>query len=137
MPRLSRFTVGLRIFADDLNPEEISLVLGTEPTKLRIKGLPVAGQEGRIAHTSSWQLDSRLPEEADPSEQILSILKSVSGDSRVWEELRQKFKVDLFAGVFLADWNEGFELSPEVSEALAVRGLTIGFDIYGHSAYEE
>jgi hypothetical protein len=32
--------------------------------------------------------------------------------------------------LFLDQYNEGFELSPRVAEALSERGLVIAFDIY-------
>jgi len=44
--------------------------------------------------------------------------------------------VDIFCGVFLDDWNRGFDLPPQVLKMLSDRGITIGFDIYSYGGEE-
>jgi hypothetical protein len=48
----------------------------------------------------------------------------------LWRELEARFRVDLFLGIWLRDWNRGFSLMPETLQMLADRRLEIGFDIY-------
>jgi len=51
---------GLRIIGDDVVPEEITRVLGCEPTSTTVKGQVIRGKktgQERIARTGSWHLD--------------------------------------------------------------------------------
>jgi hypothetical protein len=42
-----------------------------------------------------------------------------------------QFKADVFFGIQLATYNEGFSLSAESLQAGSSRGLTFDFDMYG------
>jgi hypothetical protein len=37
---------------------------------------------------------------------------------------------DIFCGLFLNEWNQGFELSSKLLKELSTRNLKIGFDLY-------
>jgi hypothetical protein len=125
--------VSLRIFSDDLEPDEISCILNCEPTYKSKKGEiivgPVTGNQ-RIAPIGMWSLESAEDESVDLEEQILTLLSRMSGDLNVWKALTQKYKVDLFCGLFLDEVNRSFWLTPEVLKAITERNLKIGFDIY-------
>ncbi len=54
----------------------------------------------------------------------------MSTNMETWKRITNKYKVDLFCGLFLEGMNEGFSLSPEVMLMLGQRGIEIGFDIY-------
>ena len=57
---------GLRIFGDSLIPEEVTNLLGCEPTEARRKGDVIPDTHyHRIAETGSWILDDDLPATAD------------------------------------------------------------------------
>jgi hypothetical protein len=125
--------VSLRIFGDDLDPDEISRMLMCEPTDKIKKGEIIVGRatgNQRISPFGSWRLESAEDESLDLEEQILKLLSCVIRDPEVWSQLTQKYKVDLFCGLFLDDLNRGFSLSPEVLKELAERNLELGFDIY-------
>jgi Domain of unknown function (DUF4279) len=131
---VERVKVSLRIFGEDLDPDEISVLLNCEPTRKARKGDVVAEVEGhqRVSPFGSWLLGSTESESVDLEEQVLKLLPRVSPDRGVWQRLTQDYKVDLFCGVFLNEgsWNRGFSLTPKVLKELADRNLMIGFDIY-------
>ena len=134
---IDRVTVSLRFFGDDLDPEQVTDLLGCRPTLSHRKGdiLP-SKRVRRIAKTGSWLLI--IPEgETGTLEQKLSyLLDSVSADFAVWANL-QRFQHDVFCGLFLEEWNRGGSLSPEIMRRLSERDLTLGFDIYGPVGEEE
>lgn len=115
-------------------PEEVSEVLGCEPTRGEFKGQVIrrhkAGRE-RIAKTGSWLLEATVREPEDLDSQISELLAKTIQDIKVWGSLSGKFKIDLFCGFFMGESNEGVSISPESLVALGKRGITLSLDIYG------
>ena len=132
---LERAKVTLRVFGNELDPDEISYLLQCEPTSKARKG-DIVDDDGkghqRVSPIGKWSLHSGEPEDLALEEQVLKILSRVTEKREVWQRLTQQYKVDLFCGVFLNEgsWNRGFSLSPTILKELAARNLEIGFDIY-------
>lgn len=136
---IDRVKVSLRIFGDDLEPDEISSILNCEPTNKTKKGEIIVGRvtgNRRIAPVGSWLLESAEDESVDLEEQVLSLLSRVNVNLEVWAELAQKYKVDLFCGLFLDEFNRSFWLTGKVLKKLSERNLKIGVDIYTPSSEE-
>jgi Domain of unknown function (DUF4279) len=131
MAGIENSTVSLRIFGDDLDPEEVTRLLRCLPTQSRRKGevIPGKGMQ-RVARQGSWLLESNLPRSVDLEAQINNLIDRTTADLDTWASLSQRFSVDLFCGVFLTHLNEGFELSAKLMRQLSDRGLKIGFDLY-------
>ena len=124
--------VTLRLFGDDLNPAEITALLGANPTAAHHKGQEFRGNQSgtvRIARTGSWQLDAERREPEDLDAQIFEILDQLTGDLAVWQALA-RFRPDLFCGLFMCSSNGGVSLSPRALLALGERGIELGLDIY-------
>jgi hypothetical protein len=130
MPELARVTVGLRIFGDTLDPDEITRLLGVEPTGCARKGDTHRTASGRevIASSGSWRLHSNAP--GNLSMQIGALLAKLPSDPSLWRELSQSYDCDVFCGLFMREGNEGTELKPQVLSMLGDRSLRLGFDIY-------
>jgi hypothetical protein len=133
MTVLARSAASLRFFGDDLVPDEVSALLGALPTNCEIKGgqsQPNAGGRTFTARTGSWRLrvDDRRPGDLDG--QILELLGKLTSDLGVWRELAERFRVDVFCGLFLDEGNEGISLAPSTLHALGERGILLDFDIY-------
>ena len=77
-----------------------------------------------------WILDSGLSERDELEEHIEVLVASLSNDSDEWARLTDTYSASILCTLFLDQYNEGFELSPRVAEALSERGLVIAFDIY-------
>lgn len=130
---VDRVTVSLRVFGDDLDRDEVSRLLACQPTQCHMKGEVSVGQITglrREARTGSWLLNSDDGRGVRLDEQIMNLLDRVTGDLAVWEELTEKYKADLFCGLFLEEENRACRLPAEVLRRLAERRLSIGFDIY-------
>ena len=130
---VDRVKVSLRVFGDDLDPDEVSRVLGCEPSGETRKGdVTVGGVTGRrrVAPCGSWHLASTEDQSVETEEQVSKLLSRLSSDLDVWKELTRKYRVDLFCGLFLNEFNRGFSLSSGLLKELAERNLKIEFDIY-------
>ena len=134
MAHLSRSRATLRIAGEDLDPEEISRQLGCKPTTAQRKGEAIVHRKAghtRIALIGQWRLEAAPRDPEDIDGQISEILGLLSDDPEIWRSIGQRYKVDLFCGLFMKTGNEGLSLSPSSLHALGVRQIEIGFDIYG------
>ena len=133
MAHVQKSVVTLRIGSDDLNPDEITKLLGATPTHTQTKGEKIVGRNTgsvRIAKIGMWRLCASNREPEDMDGQIQEILSQATSDLAVWRSIAKKHQIDLFCGLFLGGSNEGMTLSPESLTALGERGIKMGLDIY-------
>ena len=134
MGPVSTTKASLRIFGDDLDPEEITRTLGKAPTRTQRKGGPVGNRKDtkNIAHTGGWwlQILDRTPGDLDG--QVRELLDGLTQDLEVWADIHARCsKLDLFCGLFMGEDNQGETLSPETLQALGARNIKLELDIYG------
>ena len=128
--------VTLRIFGDDLIPDNITKLLGSTPTDSCIKDQEIIGKATgsiRRAKTGSWKIRANPRKPENIESQIFEIIDNLTNDLSTWSSLSSKYKIDLFCGVFLKTSNDGLVLSAEALLALGQRGITLGLDIYDAS----
>lgn len=130
MAAIARVRASLRVFGDVLEPEEVSALLGHPPTRSHRKGDKCGPNGASVEPTGAWILDSRISEKNEVEDHVESILALLTSDHDEWASLTERFSASILCGVFLDQYNEGFELSPRLCKALANRGLVIAFDIY-------
>ena len=118
---------------DDLDPTEITELLGCEPSFQHKKGQELfAPKSGtRIARFGMWYLEADWREPEDIDGQVSELLDKLSNDLTVWADLSARFKIDLFVGLEMKETNEGLSISPETLRKLGERGIELGLDIYG------
>lgn len=125
----------LRLFGDDLVPEEITALLGSAPTEACAKGENITSRPTgnvRIAKTGSWRLRATRREPEDLESQISEVLDRLSSDPEIWRSL-SRFEPHFFCGIFMSSSNDGMGLSPKVLLALGQLGIGIVLDIYDAS----
>ncbi|TSD90716.1 DUF4279 domain-containing protein [Mycobacterium sp. KBS0706] len=135
MARLSESAASLRFFGDDLDPEKLTRLLGSEPSIGRRKGESYwsrGAQAEKVERTGSWRLWTEKRSPGDLDGQIAELLSPLSQDLAVWRDLSARFQADIFCGLFLDKSNEGIELQPETLVLVGSRGLILDFDIYGN-----
>ena len=126
----------LGFFGDDLNPDEISRLLGANPNEAYRKGDAVAGRNSinvRIAKTGRWGISATRREPEDLESQIFELLNQLTQDMDVWSKLSARYKPQLFCGIFMGSSNDGLPLSPKALLALGQRGIALDLDIYDAS----
>ena len=125
--------VSLRILGDDLVPSEITMLLECLPTKSQSKGDVIEGKKTgklREAKTGGWWLLAPACFDGNLNSQILGLLALLNDEVSVWTDLSDRFKLDLFVGVFLSSGNDGIGLSPKTLKAIGDRGIELDLDIY-------
>ncbi|MCP4284799.1 MAG: DUF4279 domain-containing protein [Gammaproteobacteria bacterium] len=134
MAVLSKSATSLRIFGDNLEPTEITKLLGKEPDRAYRKGdeVPVANGTTRVARTGSWSVSVDRKSPGDLDAQITEILDGTSEDLGHWRYLASRFQVEMFCGLFLEEWNEGLSVSAATSTLLGSRGISLELDVYCH-----
>lgn len=140
MAHLHRTVVTLRIIGDDLIPEEITACLGCPPTSGQRKGEVFIGKKSGREYTrrvGMWSLESPDAEPEDINAQVSYLLNKLTQDISVWSDLRARFEIDLFCGLFMEGSNEGASISPEALQALGQRGIELALDIYGPVSEDE
>jgi hypothetical protein len=132
MACIGKSAATLRISGDDLVPEDVSILLGSQPTtsyrKGDVKSMRSGGELKR--KTGSWSLQTADHEPENLDMQVAELLGGLTQNLDIWVALSQRFKLDLFCGLFMECTNEGLSLSPETLRQLGVRGIEIGLDIY-------
>ena len=134
MACIYRSAATLRIIGDDLVPDEITHALGASPTKAQIKGEKVVGRKTgnvRVASSGMWRLKAADSKPEDLDAQIRYIFDQLNDDLALWKSFGNRFKIDLFCGLFMKYGNEGVELSSESLLILGSRGIKIALDVYG------
>ncbi|QGY81294.1 DUF4279 domain-containing protein [Sphingorhabdus lacus] len=136
MENIHQTAITLRFRGDDLDPEELTSLLGAIPTNAATKGAPLQSTGGRerVAKTGHWHLrvDPAEPgEEFD--EQLIRLFKQLTPDLDAWRYLSERYVGNLFVGFFLGTSNMGVEISSETLSAISARGLELGLNIYSHS----
>lgn len=126
--------ITLRIFGAQLDPDEITRLLGCAASESARTGETT--RHGGVSSTvreGFWRL-SNGKSDVGVDDQIAILLAKLTNDLTVWRGLAARFEIDLFCGLFLNASNRGFDLRPELMRQLVDRGITIGFDIYGPDA---
>ena len=129
---LEKSVASLRVFGDDLDPDEITRLLRKTPHFAKRRGDVTTAADGssRTAHVGSWRIRAEKVSSGGLDAQIKSLLDDTPSDPILWEELNRKYTVDLFCGLFLTGSNQGLEIDPRTLGLLSDRGIKLGLDIY-------
>jgi hypothetical protein len=138
MAEIQKTAVSLSFGGHDLDPDEISRVLG-KPTKAARKGevvLTPAGKE-RLSHTGIWLLETERVCPGKVDSQIASLFAPLTKDFGIWRDLSVRYRGRIFVGLFLSSGNEGLGIEPQTLTAIGARGLVLDLDIYSGTDIEE
>ncbi len=133
MALLHRSTATLRIMGSSLVPAEISAILGIEPDYACLKGDQVFGfplGQLETVPVGIWSLKASDQEPENLDGQVQEILNRLTPDLNVWAVLTRRFKLNLFCGLFMSEYNEGLLLSPQTLISLGQRGIELDCDLY-------
>jgi len=123
-------SASLRIWSEGLDPAEITLALGVQPTTAHNMGEMFGPRKQVRARHGAWHLSADRQPGDCLGDQIMALLGSTSDDRQVWNDICANHKVDMFCGVWLDEPGEGLRLEPGVLAALAHRGIPLELDVY-------
>ncbi len=132
MGPVSKSALSLGFWGNDVDPEEISKLLGGEPTVGVAKGGTWQTGTGvlKTARTGSWRRRIERSQPADLSSQLAAALEALTDDLAIWQGLSSRHRGRVFCGLFLREPNEGLILDPDVMRKISERGLSLDLDIY-------
>lgn len=122
----------LEVFGDDLDPADVSALLGTPPDEGYKKG-DERPRGSQYYKTGGWILKSgeiRISEDRTGEERLHAWAASIPGDAAVWTDLKDRFLVQVRLVGYTDQWNADFTLPPAMLENLSKRGLPLMIDPY-------
>jgi hypothetical protein len=122
-------SVALRLFAENLEPDVLSLQLGVQATFAYRTGDCVSPRSGTRRRQGTWQLESTLPEDRPLEEHIRAVLAKIRCSPEDWEMATTGMSRDLFCGVFVESQSSGVSLGAATLQEVAKRGLSLEFDL--------
>jgi len=120
----------LRIYSDDVGPDEITRILGIDPTKRFLKGESHAG--GTLErNTNGWFLETKgRSDSKDTRRHIDMILVALEGkEAAVKELLDRRCKIDI-CSMYVSVGQGGPWLMPEQMRKLGELGIAVWWDVY-------
>ena len=129
--------VTLALYGEDLDPEEITKLLGVEPTSAHRRG-DTRSRGARPYPKGAWFLKLVGTPPRGPAELLEDLLERVPPASvALWQGLRQRFDVQVRFGIFLEAWNRGFGVPARQLEQLSLIVNSFEFDIYANGGSDE
>src|ERR1051325_936803 len=117
----------LSIHRDELDPDEISRILGCAPTGSHRRG--DSGRSGTPRAQGAWLYSVEAKAPTGPEELVHLLLARLPTDDLVWANLRARFKLRLSFGIFTERWNRGFDLTPQAVSRISAFGAGLDVDI--------
>lgn len=139
MNDLLKSSVSFRIVDDNLDPLEITGMLGIEPYKAHRKGDPntTVTKKGKIMEFSPhrfgvWLIRSKEVETATLEEHVKSLLALLEpAKDKLAELFDRGYKMDLFCGIFANSCHQpGFDIDHSVLKKLGELNITLGVCFY-------
>ena len=123
-------TASLCICGDELDPNQITQLLGLSPTRSHRRGDRLS-PDGRSFGTGAWlyQVDSDVAPDA-PELALGHLLDRLPSDRALWTELGQRYDIRISFCIGFEGWNKGFTLSARNIQRTAALGVRLDFDLY-------
>ena len=126
------FSVGVNFYSKKLDRQEITKLLGKDPTKSwnPNERHPIgSSNKTRITDWGKWYLNSKR-DKIDLNIKLKDLLESLTSDLEVWKYLTSKYEAWIDVAGYMENWNRGFTLNTDIMKILSDRNLKIEFDIY-------
>jgi hypothetical protein len=132
MSEISSSMVSIRVFGKDLDPTEVTGLLGCQPTRAAKAGDIITKPNGqtRLIEKGFWILGYGERDSVELEKKVEGPLSKLTDDLNVWKQIAGKYRFEIFCGLFVDHWNEGFGLTPGLLTKIGNRNLEISFDIY-------
>lgn len=132
MPALEKAVAALRVFGDDVDPKELTRLLGCSCTHGWVKGHKYTTSSGAVVikNTGGWILEAEPAENADFDGQISRLLGSINASEDGWAAIKTRFKVDILCGWFMLETSEEITVSPQTMRLLSERNILLSVCLY-------
>lgn len=114
----------------ELDPEELTRILGVLPTRSHRRGDPFGAGREETRAAGDWMLEVNVAA-PDEAETVLSKLFAMLPEGNAfWADLNAGYRVSLDLMMVVKAWNRGFQLSAPMLQEVARRGLALTFEVY-------
>lgn len=120
----------INIFGDDLDPNEITQMLGVPPSLCYRKD-DERPKGSQYYKTGGWILRSgAVPLSDDDTGEVEfeSWVKSLPGNKMIWDDIQMRFTVSVRLVGYTDQWNADFLISSTTIMELAKRGLPLAIE---------
>ena len=130
---IDRGSFELVVRGDNIDPEEITRLLGAEPTTAHRTG--ALSDNGKYRHrTGSWnlqtgELDFRSGDR-NCEDQFADWVASLPGDEAIWARILEQHEAYVWMVLYMNTWNREFDVRPSTLNELGKRGLRLHIDTY-------
>lgn len=122
--------VSLGIYGEDLDPDEITRLLGVSPTRSRRRG-ELRGDGRTCWSDGAWLLHVENRGGPEPADAVLDqLLGQLPTDPSIWASLAQRYRMRIFFYIGMSGFNKGFGLSADNIRRVAALGVRLDFDLY-------
>ena len=122
----------LEIFGDEVEPENITEILGVSPDQSYKKG-DERPRGSQYYKTGAWILKSgevQIAEDRSGEERFEDWTAKLPGNAEIWKELKEKYFVTVRLVGYTDQWNADFTISPTSLYHLSALGLPLTIDPY-------
>lgn len=126
------FSVGINFYSKHLDKDEITKIIGVQPTKAWNQGEKHQvgnSKKTRITEWGKWYLMSKR-DSTDLNIKLKDLLGSLTSDLEKWNILTSKYESWIDIAGYMKNWNRGFSLKPDVLKMISDRNIEVVFDIY-------
>jgi len=128
---IDEVNVALALYSEELEPEEITLALGVQPTSAHRRG-ERRGSSSPPSLSGAWLLKEH-GRDAEPAEAVIDrLLKQLPEDPAVWRNLSIRHKIQFRFGLHMTGWNKGLSIPSKQVTRIAELGASMEFDIYAY-----
>jgi len=123
----------LQVSGDNLNPDAITSLLKTQPTKAHRKG--DLSKNGKFTHrTGLWSLESGELDfrstDKNCEDFLADWVAKLPDDTGAWTAIQKEYKTEVRIALYMKTWNREFAILPSTLQELARRGLMLHIDTY-------
>jgi hypothetical protein len=135
------FSAALQVSGPDMDPAEITILLGHAPTFSQKRGEPLLNENGSIKRVPSFSRWSRAIKSNETDEwNISEVVKSLYDDLPLsldtWRKVASLGRVRLSLGLSISGGSQDCEFDAELLRFLADRYTSVWLDVYNDREFE-
>jgi len=123
------FSASLNLYADDIDLDQLTELIGNQPTYSQRRGQLIGKRRQRPAPIGLWSLAA--PRDLEFLAQLEYLLDATPSAPTIWQDLVQTHRIALSCTMALHTWTRGFELPCHILAEIGRRHWDFGLSVYG------
>jgi len=133
MAELSETVARLRVIGDDLDPDEVTRLLGKTPDLARRKGEVTGPADASAsARTGAWLVNTDSSAPGDLDRQVGQLLAGTTDDLAVWWRVADRYRRRLLRPLHERGERRNDDIATNAAE-IGERGIELALDLYAAS----